>query len=266
MKFFTSIISLYLLSKVYSSSLLKKYGTEVIDDNDVIFESKDFDDDEEMHFKIQTNYNNIDNYKTKSINDVEYIYFSELSADLSSISHGYLNTYFLKTTEDGKLRTNYFTIKKTKRNYSPSNGNYIYMRFPNINLSNSKKATITNTEEDEGKIETWVIVVIVVVVVAIIAGFIIFFVCRYIRNRKAMAAANANAVNYAAAQNQAAMNYAAQNAAYAAQSAQYAYMAEKNYQAQAQAQAYQAQIYQDPYYASPAGAPPDTAYTSKPMI
>lgn len=254
MKFFTSIISLYLLSKVYSSSLLKKYGTEVIDDNDVIFESKDFDDDEEMHFKIQTNYNNIDNSKANSINDVEYIYFSELSADLSSISHEYLNTYFLKTTEDGKLRTNYFTIKK--RNYSPSNGNYIYMRFPNINLSNSKKATITNTEEDEGKIETWVIVVIVVVVVAIIAGFIIFFVCRCIRNRKAMAAANANAVNYAAAQ----------NAAYAAQSAQYAYMAEQNYQAQAQAQAYQAQIYQDPYYASPSGAPPDTAYTSKPMI
>ena len=263
MKFFTSIISLYLLSKVYSSSLLKKYGTEVIDDNEVIFESKDFDDDEEMHFKIQTNYKNIDNYKTNSINDIEYIYFSELSADLSSISisHG---TYFLKTTEDGKLRINYFTIKK--RNYSPSNGNYIYMRFPNINLSNSKKATITNIEEDEGKIETWVIVVIVVVVVAIIAGFIIFFVCRYIRNRKAIAAANANAVNYAAAQNQAAMNYAAQNAAYAAQSAQYAYMAEKNYQAQAQAQAYQAQIYQDPYYASPAGAPPDNAYTSKPMI
>ena len=216
-----------------------------------------------MHFKIQTNYNNIDNYKAESINDVEYIYFSELSADLSSISlsHG---TYFLKTTEDGKLRINYFTIKK--RNYSPSNGNYIYMRFPNINLSNSKKATITNTEEDEGKIETWVIVVIVVVVVAIIAGFIIFFVCRCIRNRKAMAAANANAVNYAAAQNQAAMNYAAQNAAYAAKSAQYAYMAEQNYQAQAQAQAYQAQIYQDPYYASPAGAPRDTAYTSKPMI
>ena len=265
MIFFTSIIFFISFIYIYSSSLLKKYGTEVIDNNDVIFESKDFDDDEEMHFKIQTNYNNIDNYKAESINDVEYIYFSELSADLSSISisHG---TYFLKTTEDGKLRTNYFTIKKTKRNYSPSNGNYIYMRFPNINLSNSKKATITNIEEDEGKIETWVIVVIVVVVVAIIAGFIIFFVCRCIRNRKAMAAANANAVNYAASQNQAAMNYAAQNAAYAAQSAQYAYMAEKNYQAQAQAQAYQAQIYQDPYYASPAGAPPDTAYTSKPMI
>ena len=252
MIFFTSIIFFISFIYIYSSSLLKKYGTEVIDNNDVIFESKDFDDDEEMHFKIQTNYKNIDNYKTNSINDIEYIYFSELSADLSSISisHG---TYFLKTTEDGKLRINYFTIKK--RNYSPSNGNYIYMRFPNINLSNSKKAAITNIEEDEGKIETWVIVVIVVVVVAIIAGFIIFFVCRYIRNRKAMAAANANAVNYAA-----------QNAAYAVQSAQYAYMAEKNYQAQAHAQAYQAQIYQDPYYASPAGAPPDNAYTSKPVI
>jgi hypothetical protein len=261
MKFFTSIISLYLLSKVYSSSLLKKYGTEVIDDNDVIFESKDFDDDEEMHFKIQTNYKNIDNYKTNSINDIEYIYFSELSADLSSISHGYLNTYFLKTTEDGKLRTNYFTIKKTKRNYSPSNGNYIYMRFPNINLSNSKKATITNIEEDEGKIETWVIIVIVVVIVAIIVGIIIFCVCRRIRMKKAQQAAMAANAATIAAQNQAAANIAAQNAAYEA-AAQNAYIAEQNYQAQA----YQAQVYQNKNYMSPPGVVSDAGYTSNAVM
>ena len=95
---------------------------------------------------------------------------------------------------------------------------------------------VTNTKEDEGKIETWVIIVIVVVVVAIIAGIIIFCVCRRIRNKRAMAAANARQVAVVEAQNQA---YAAQNAAYAAQNA---YIAEQNYQAQA----YQNQVYQDP--------------------
>ena len=149
--------------------------------------------------------------------------------------------------------TKYFTIKKTRNEYRPSNGNYLYIIFPN--LGTGKSATITNTKEDEGKLETWVIVVIVVVVVLVIAGFVIFFVCRCIRNRKAMLAANANAANYAA-----------QNAAYAAQNAQNAYIAEQNYQAQARAQAHQAQIYQDRNYVSPSGAPPDTIYTSKPIM
>ena len=52
MKFLKFIISLYLLSNV--CPLLTKYGTEILTDNYVIFESKDFDDDEEMHFKIQS--------------------------------------------------------------------------------------------------------------------------------------------------------------------------------------------------------------------
>ena len=80
MKFLKFIISLYLLSNV--CPLLTKYGTEILTDNDVIFESKDFDDDEEMHFKIQSKSNNF-NYYSLSSYDVEYYYFS--NADSSSI-------------------------------------------------------------------------------------------------------------------------------------------------------------------------------------
>jgi flagellar biosynthesis/type III secretory pathway M-ring protein FliF/YscJ len=261
MKFLSFIIFFYLLFNV--CPLLTKYGEEEISTNDVIFESKDFKDDEEMHFKIKTDKNRfISNSNNK---DVKYFYFNDANADTSSVSL-YHHTYFKKTeNNEFDFVTKYFTIKKTRNEYRPSNGNYLYITFPKLTLETGHSATITNTKEDEGKLETWVIIVIVVVVVLIIAGIVIFFVCRCIRNRKAMLAANANAANYAA-QSQAAANYAAQNAAYAAQNAQNAYIAEQNYQAQVRAQAHQAQIYQDRNYVSPSGAPPDTIYTSKPIM
>ena len=111
-------------------------------------------------------------------------------------------------------------------------------------------AIITNTEEDEGKMATWIIVVIVVVVVAIIAGIVIFFVCRCIRKRKALAAVDA-----------ARANMAVQNQAYTAQMNQNAYIAGQNYQAQA----YQAQVFQNPVNISP-GIPPDMGYNSKAVM
>ena len=98
---------------------------------------------------------------------------------------------------------------------------------------------------------TWIIVVIVVVVVAIIAGIVIFFVCRCIRNRKAMTAVNKVAIT----------NMAAQNQVYNAQMNQNAYIAGQNYQAQA----YQAQVFQNPVTISP-GIPPDTGYNSKTVM
>ena len=266
MKYLTFIISLCILFKV--CPLLTKYGTETIYDKFVIFDSKDFKNDEEMHFKIQTHKDNFYNYDHSSsyIYDIQY-YFS---SNLDFITTGrLLEIDFKKTTyEDFNLETKYFTIKKKRNDYSGSNGNYIYIEFPGLLFyTYHNYATITNTEEDEGKIETWVIVVIVVVIVAIIAGIIIFCVCRRIRMRKAQqAAAQANAATIAA-QNQAAANYAnyaAQNAAYAAaaQNAQNAYIAEQNYQAQVN----QAQVYQDNNYMSPPGAVPDAGYTSKAVI
>ena len=282
MKFLKFIISLYLFSNV--CPLLTKYGTEILTENDVIFESKDFGDNEEMHFKIQSKSYN---FGYSPYYDVEYNYYS--NADVSSSPNSYpQHVKFKKTTnEDGGYQTKYFTIRKTRSEYRNTNGNYLYLKFPNVAVSPSERATITNTEEDEGKLETWAIVLIVVICVAVIAGIIIYCICRRIRMKKAQQAAlatNVAAINAQNQANQAAYNYAAQNAAYAAaavenaqnaayaagvEDAQNAYLAQQN-QAQVyqgRGQTYQAQVYQNNNYTSPPlGSVPDTGYNSKAVM
>ena len=254
MSFLKIIVYLYILSYAYSK-ILTKYSSLEISSDIVIFESKDFKDNEDMHFKIKSSFNNFGEIKNTDDHywyDIEYVY-CDSNGNAKGKYFYYIN--FKKTdTEDG-YHIKYFTIKKKWDEYRPSNGNYIKIRF---NLYDNW-AIVTNTEKDEGKIATWVIVVIVVIVVAIIGGMIIFFVCRCIRRRKAMAAANAaNAAN--------ASSIAAQNQAYVAQINQNAYMAEQNYQAQAyQAQIYSAQDYQNPINVPPQ-MPPDVGFTSKAAI
>ena len=254
MTFLKIIVYLYILSYTYSK-ILTKYSSLEISSDIVIFESKDFKDNEDMHFKIKSSFNNFGEIKNTADYywyDIEYVYCDSNGNEKGEYLY-YIN--FKKTdTEDG-YDIKYFTIKKKWDEYRPSNGNYIKIKF---NL-NDNWAIITNTEKDEGKLATWVIVVIVVIVVAIIGGMIIFFVCRCIRRRKAMAATKAaNAANAA--------TIAAQNQAYVAQINQNAYMAEQNYQAQAyQAQIYSAQDYQNPINVPPQ-MPPDVGYTSKAAI
>ena len=254
MSFLKIIVYLYILSYAYSK-ILTKHSSLEISSNIVIFESKDFKDNEDMHFKIKSwsgNFGEIINTADYYWYDIEYVY-----CDSNGNAKGKYFYYikFKKTDTEGEYDIKYFTIKKKWDEYRPSNGNYIKIRF---NLYDNW-AIVTNTEKDEGKIATWVIVVIVVIVVAIIGGMIIFFVCRCIRRRKAMAAANAaNAAN--------ASSIAAQNQAYVAQINQNAYMAEQNYQAQAyQAQIYSAQDYQNPINVPPQ-MPPDVGFTSKAAI
>ena len=254
MSFLKIIVYLYILSYAYSK-ILTKHSSLEISSNIVIFESKDFKDNEDMHFKIKSwsgNFREIINTADDYLYDLEYVY-CDSNGNAKGKYFYYIN--FKRTdTEDG-YDIKYFTIKKKWDEYRPSNGNYIKIRF---NLYDNW-AIVTNTEKDEGKIATWVIVVIVVIVVAIIGGMIIFFVCRCIRRRKAMAATNA-----AIAAN--ASSIAAQNQAYVAQINQNAYMAEQNYQAQAyQAQIYSAQDYQNPINVPPQ-MPPDVGFTSKAAI
>ena len=277
MKLLSLFISLYLLSNSYSQiSTLTKYGTITFSGDTVHFESKDFDDGEDMHFKIQAGeYDFDDHYYTY---DVEYFYANSNWAQVSLSRH----VNYKKTSRDeDHMMTKYFTITKKRGEYSPSNGDYMVIKFINYDGS---LAIITNTEEDEGKIETWVIVVIVVICVAIIAGIIIYCICRRIRMKKAQQAAlatNVAAINAQKQANQAAYNYAAQNAAYTAaavenaqnaayaagvEDAQNAYLAQQN-QAQVyqgRGQTYQAQVYQNNNYTSaPPGSVPDTGYNSK---
>ena len=278
MKLLSLFISLYLLSNSYSQiSTLTKYGTITISGDTVYFESKDFDDGEDMHFKIQAGEYDFDN--GYHAHDVEY-YYANSNWAKASISR-YVNYKKTSRDEDNMMMTKYFTITKKRGEYSPSNGDYMVIKFLNYD---GHLAIITNTEEDEGKIETWVIVVIVVICVAIIAGIIIYCICRRIRMKKAQQAAlatNVAAINAQKQANQAAYNYAAQNAAYTAlavenaqnaayaagvEDAQNAYLAQQN-QAQVyqgRGQTYQAQVYQNNNYTSaPPGSVPDTGYNSK---
>ena len=247
MRLLKIIISLYLLSCTHCA-ILSKYDSITITSEEVIFESKDFDDDEDMHFKIKSdkfNFGKVYDDLFGNRYDVEYYYCDSTGNKRGNYEY---NIYFKKSeTEDG-YDIRYFTITKKRSEYRPSNGDYIKIKF---NFMDRYWAIITNTEEDEGKLETWVIIVIVVVVVLIIAGIVIFCVCRCIKNRKAMAALNSAA----------AANMQAQNQAYAAQINQNAYIAGQNYQAQAN----QAQVFQNPVNASPA-VPPDAGYTSKAVM
>ena len=77
MKFLRFIISLYLLSNI--SSLLTKYGSEVLTTNKVVFEAKDFKDGEEMYFKIQS-HKNSNKQRDRDPYDVEYNYDSNANA------------------------------------------------------------------------------------------------------------------------------------------------------------------------------------------
>ena len=238
MKLIQLLALIYLFSNVY---LLDKYGSEALDGihSSIIFVSKDFEDNEEMHFKIRTDRNNFES----GYNYVTYYYVGPNGEDTNSQYGLYVN--YKKTEYDGDYETKFFTIKKKSIDYRPYDGNNMVLMFylyRNI-------GTVTNTEEDEGKLETWVIVVIVVVVVAIIAGIIIYCICRRIRLAKAAQVNQARTAAVAVAANEMA---AQQNAAYMAQQ-NAAYIAQQNYQAQQDAaymaqQNYQGQPYQDPNY------------------
>ena len=278
------ILVLFVLSIESPSSyvLLKKYGSAIMTDIYVLFESKDFDDDEEMYFKLQAGINDFDYYNNP--HNIIYYYTDSTGTTSTSSYYAYRKS---NDIEDGSIQNNYFTIKKKRSEYRPTNGNYMMIYFPNLRLDSRYRPIIFNTEEDEGKLETWAIVLIVVICVAVIAGIIIYCICRRIRMKKAQQAAmarNVAAINAQNQANQAAYNYAAQNAAYTAaavenaqnaayaagvEDAQNAYLAQQN-QAQVyqgRGQTYQAQVYQNNNYTSaPLGSVPDTGYNSKAVM
>ena len=87
--------------------LLKKYGSAIMIDRYVLFESKDFDDDEEMYFKLQALINDFDydNYP----HDIIYYYTDSTGTTSTSPYYAYRKSYDI---EDGSIQNNYFTIKK----------------------------------------------------------------------------------------------------------------------------------------------------------
>ena len=101
------ILVLFVLSNVSSYVLLKKYGSAIMTDQKVLFESKDFDDDEEMYFKLQAGINDFD-YDNNPHNII-YYYTDSTGTTRISDNYAYRKSYDI---EDGSIENNYFTIKK----------------------------------------------------------------------------------------------------------------------------------------------------------
>jgi hypothetical protein len=156
------------------NTILQKSKPIKVDANDymIAFNSKDFDDGEEMHFKIKAlegtflwngvNYQFISSTVGYSEPELEYAQFS-------------LKTTYETTPSGLRYQTKYFNIVKDKIKFRGTDGSLLLIYF----MIDYGEVEITNTEEDEGKFETWKIVVIVVVIaVAIIIGIIIFCIRR----------------------------------------------------------------------------------------
>ena len=219
----------------YSFPLFKKYGSDISFSGFATFDAREFDEGEEMYFKVEA-------FEDEIIDmNIPYYYKN----DIAGTSIG--NYFYAKVTSTSSYTENnnyytrkYFKIKKQKSQFEPAGtGNYLVISLPVVT---GDYCRIENTKEDEGGIPTWAIVVIIVVIVLIIVGVIIY--CCYRRKKRMQQMSQTNAATvavasaYATQQNLQAQAYQAQ--AYQAQAYQaQAYQAQVN---QAQAQAYQAQV------------------------
>lgn len=164
------------------NKITAKYGTAeaTADDYMVVFDVSDFDEGEEMYFKIKAEYNMF---------LWRYIFYEYIDASKQYNDNDAIKVDFsLKVTYDDtpskRFETRYFTIKKEKKNYKGANGNYLLIYF----MVDYGDVTITNTEEDEGKFETWIIIVIVVAVVVVV---VVAIGCYCYRRKKQLAQMNA---------------------------------------------------------------------------
>jgi hypothetical protein len=92
MNFLKIVVSLYILSYTYSA-ILTKYNSLEINSDVVVFESKDFKDNKDMHFKIKSDMNNfqkIHNTDDGYDYDIEYIYCNSNGVEQGIYSY-YIN-------------------------------------------------------------------------------------------------------------------------------------------------------------------------------
>ncbi len=176
--------------------IVQKYGTITVDASDymVVFNVGDFDDGEEMYFKI------------KAETDAfywNYIYYEYISSNIGYNDNAAIKSYFsLKSTYETSPNgysyvTNYFTITKRKSEFRGTDGTYLLIYF----WVDYGDVTITNTEEDEGKLETWAIVLIVIAVVVVIVLVIVICCCMRRRRMQAMQMNMAQGGQYITPQN-----------------------------------------------------------------
>ena len=250
MKVYPLLIIICLFINVFS--LFAKYGHEEINTNKAYFDAREFNEGDEMHFKIEAW---IHAYKSSDIIEYYYVYndLDESNSKKYQVSFS-SSTRFTEDYQDYFRK--YFTIKKKKSEFGDAaEGNYLVIVLP---LYSNYWIYIENAEEDEGKFPTWAIVLIVIIGVLFIAGII--FYCCYIRKKRMQIMAQTNAATVGVAT--AAANYATQQNIQAQ-----VYQAQVN---QVQAHAYQAQMnapqtYSQQNYQAPVNSN-DVGYSSKAIM
>ena len=177
-----------------ASPRLGKYKSVKVDSSDIviIFDSSDFKEGEEMHFKLKAEKQYF--YDDSKYNGIYYEYIGgDVPYDEDKLNfvrfQGKIET---DETPSKTFQTKYFTITKKSSEFRGTNGNNLLIYF----MIEDGDVEITNTKEDEGKIETWIIVVIVVAVVVVIG---ISVGCWCWRRKKQLAAQNATTAGYAQA-------------------------------------------------------------------
>ena len=93
--------------------LLKKYGSAIMTDRYVLFESKEFDDDEEIYFKLQAGIDDFDLEDNESRN-IKYYYTDSTGTTSTSPYYAYRKSY---DTEERSIENNYLKKKKKRSEY-----------------------------------------------------------------------------------------------------------------------------------------------------
>ena len=163
--------------------LLQKYQSIRVssDDGFIQFNSRDFDIDEVMHFKMKALDSEGNFYEEK----VSYEYISTVENyvknDLENVS--LISTIEYETKDDGtKLRIRYFDIIKKANEFRNADGNLLligfYVKEGVVEISNFQE------EKSENKLKDWEIVLIIISIIIFFVLLIIIIILCVIKNNK----------------------------------------------------------------------------------
>ena len=168
MKIIVLIFWNFLIKAILSVEILKKYKEMKTSSDNIVFESKDFSENEEMRFSIQI----IDDYNyNREIcgNSLYYNYYDSVE------SIDYANTPYLNLANktDRTSATVYFNLFKKKRTeLGGLSGNYLLMRFDchnyRINIKSISITTSNFTSKDFPKSDMIVSIVFPIFAVCVI--------------------------------------------------------------------------------------------------
>ena len=144
MKVYSLLIIIFLFKNAFP--LFSKYGYEEKHTSTLQFDARDFNEGEEMHFKVEAR---VGAYLSTDV--VEYYYVDDTSGTNSRKYHVSFSSSSRFTEDYYDYYRKYFTITKKKSEYGDAvQGNYLIIKLP---ISEGSWVYIENTEEDEGKFQ-----------------------------------------------------------------------------------------------------------------